>query len=91
MGDNILKRKKQLLTAKPGEPLDILAVLRNRTTAWRVRELARLLSLGRRTVYDAIDSGQLSAIRIGTSVRINPSEAAEWIGRGATGLPRKTE
>jgi excisionase family DNA binding protein len=52
-------------------PLDIHAVLRDRLTAWRIPELAGLLSLGRRTLYDAVSSGRLPAIRFGTAVRIS--------------------
>jgi len=72
-------------------PLDILAALRERRTAWRVPELARLLSLGPRTIYDAIASGQLPAMRIGTALRINPTDALAWVEARTTGTERKAE
>jgi len=64
-------------------PVDILAVLRNRGTAWKVSELAKLLSMGRRTIYDLIDRGTLPSIRVGAVVRINPVDALELV-RGTT-------
>jgi excisionase family DNA binding protein len=71
--------------------LDVHAVLRQRRTAWRVPELARLLSLGPRTVYDAIDSGQLPAIKIGTALRISPADAVKWVEAGTYRTKGKTE
>jgi len=81
-------RKKLPAPANSGGPLDVHAVLRARRTAWRVPELARLLSLGRRTLYDLVDTGQLSAIRIGTAVRISPADAAAYIAAQTTGTQR---
>lgn len=60
-------------------PVDILAVLRSRDTAWKVAELAKLLSMGRRTIYDLIDRGALPSIRVGAVVRINPVDALEMV------------
>jgi hypothetical protein len=62
--------------------LDLHAVLRNRKTAWRIPELARLLSLGPRTVDDGVDSGQVPAIKIGTALRISPVDAVAWVEAG---------
>jgi len=84
-------RKKQRISAEPIGPLDVHAVLRDRRTAWRVPELAVLLSVGRRTIYDAVDSGQLAAMRIGTAVRIRPSDAAVWVETRTTGAVWKPE
>ena len=82
-------RKSQAGLAEADGPLDVHAVLRGRRTAWRVPELARLLSLGRRTLYDLVESGQLPAIRIGTAVRISPADAAAWLAARTTGTERK--
>lgn len=73
------------------EAIDLHRELRERRTAWRVSELARLLSLGTRTVYDAIASGQLRAIRIGTSVRVSPADATAWVEAGSDRTERKSE
>jgi excisionase family DNA binding protein len=82
-------RKNHSFQPAEEEPLDIHAVLRSRRTAWRVTELARLLSLGRRTLYDLVDSGRLPAIRIGAAVRISPADAMAFIEARTTGTERK--
>jgi excisionase family DNA binding protein len=64
-------------------------MLRERKTAWRVPELTGLLSLGKHTLYDAIESGQLTATRIGTALRISPSDALAWYEARTTGTGRK--
>jgi excisionase family DNA binding protein len=70
-------------------PLDIHAVLRSRQKAWKVKELTDLLSLGRRTIYDAVDNGQLCAMKLGTAVRISPSDAVAWVEARTTGVLRQ--
>lgn len=72
-GDANVKKLEQLL------PVDITSALRVRRTAWRVPELAELLSVGRRSLYDLIERGSLRAIRIGTVIRINPVDALEFV------------
>lgn len=81
-------RKSRSSPAEADGPLDVYAVLQGRRTAWRVPELARLLSLGRRTLYDLIESGQLSAMRIGTAVRISPADAAEYVMAQTIGVQK---
>ena len=77
-------------TESADEPLDILAVLRSRKTAWRIPELTGLLSLGRRTLYDVVDAGDLPAIKINTGIRISPSDALAWVEARTTGIRRLT-
>ena len=60
-------------------PLDILEVLRARKKAWKIPELTELLNLGKRTLYDEVEAGRLPALRIGTAIRINPSDAVIWV------------
>jgi excisionase family DNA binding protein len=69
-------------------PLDILAVLRSRKSAWRIPELTDLLWLGRRTLYDVVDAGDLPAIKINTGIRISPSDALAWVEARTTGVRR---
>jgi excisionase family DNA binding protein len=65
-------------------PLDILEVLRARKKAWKVPELTELPNLGRRTLYDEVEAGRLPALRIGTTIRINPSDAVIWVAARMT-------
>ena len=45
----------------------------------RVEEAARMLSLGRSTVYELIASGQLPSITIGKSRRVPVEALKQWI------------
>jgi excisionase family DNA binding protein len=59
-------------------------------TAWRIPELTELLSLGRRTLYDVVDAGDLPAIKVNTGIRISPSDALAWVEARTTGIRRLT-
>ena len=71
--------------------MDIFIALRSRQRAWTAPELATLLNLCKRTVYQAAATGQLPAIHIGTSLRINPADALAWVEAGTTGLRSSQE
>jgi excisionase family DNA binding protein len=45
----------------------------------RVEEAARILSLGRATIYKMIDSGQLPSIKCGAARRIPVAAIEKWI------------
>jgi len=76
-----------LINTEP-KPMNIIEELESRQTAWRPRELVALLQLGRRTVYDAIESGALPAFHFGGAIRISPSDALAWAKSRQTGLKR---
>jgi excisionase family DNA binding protein len=62
--------------------------LERRKNALTVRELALLLSLSEKLIYRLIRQGVLSALRVGTSVRLDPSVTANWI-RGRVTVRRE--
>jgi excisionase family DNA binding protein len=43
--------------------------------------LASRLSLDRKTIYRAIDRGELRAIKIGAALRIDPDDVNDWLER----------
>lgn len=45
------------------------------------KEIAQRLSLDRKTIYRAIDRGELRAFRFGTAIRISPEDMQDWIER----------
>ena len=69
--------------------IDVHKVLQMRRTAWKVPEYAELLAAAPRTIYDAIACGGLRAFRVGTAVRISPTDALAWVEAGTTGQARK--
>lgn len=53
----------------------------------RVEEAARLLSLSRSTIYEMMDTGELTSIRRGTARRIPVAALREWIARQTAPAP----
>jgi len=51
---------------------------------WTVRETARSLGVGERTVWRRISTGDLPTVRIGRSVRIPAKAVEEFIRKGGT-------
>jgi len=43
--------------------------------------LASRLSLDRKTVYRAIERGELRAYKIGSALRIDPDDVSDWLER----------
>lgn len=69
--------------------LDIIEILESRKTAWKVAQLASLLSLGSATIYGAVIRGSLPAFKLGGAVRISPKDALEWVKARYTGITNK--
>ena len=55
----------------------------DRTRVYKVSAVAEALDLSRSTVYRAIESGELDALRIGKSVRIPGTALAAWLDKCA--------
>jgi excisionase family DNA binding protein len=51
----------------------------DRTRVYKVSEVAKMLVLSRSTVYRAVESGALEALRLGGSLRITGTALAAWL------------
>ncbi|MGH3567806.1 MAG: helix-turn-helix domain-containing protein [Pseudonocardia sp.] len=58
----------------------------DRTRMFRVKAVAEMFDVSEASIYRAIRSGQLDALRIGGSVRV-PSEALRAFGEAASATP----
>lgn len=45
-----------------------------------VDEAAKIMGVGRNTVYELVNSGQLSSIRVGRLIRISRNDLWEFLG-----------
>lgn len=45
----------------------------------KVKELAKLLDISKEKLYQLVNCGTLSAYRIGSSLRLEPSTTANWL------------
>lgn len=59
--------------------LKVIADIESSKRALTVRDLAEILSLSEKVLYRLIRQGKLPALRVGTSVRLDPAATAKWI------------
>jgi excisionase family DNA binding protein len=64
-------------------PMSLADEIERIERALSVTEVARLLSLCRASVYRYIDAGIIPAIRIGTTLRVDPKALAQCLRRRA--------
>lgn len=50
-----------------------------RSRMYRVQEIAQMVDVSMSTVYRAIEAGDLPAVRIGRSTRVQGAELASWL------------
>ena len=68
--------------------MSIIKKLRERTEPWNVAELAKLLVVTEATVQRWVRNRQIPFIRIGDTIRFDPSMLADWLElQGASNQP----
>jgi len=70
------------------EALDIIAFLSSQRKAIRVEILADLLDVSKQAIYEHIKRGTLPAVKVGSTVRINPKDAVLWCESRMTVQPK---
>jgi excisionase family DNA binding protein len=64
--------------------MTLIETIAKRETAFTVPEIAKLLHLSPRCVYEHVSEGRLPCIKIGTTIRLDPKVTAAWLsGRAA--------
>jgi excisionase family DNA binding protein len=61
--------------------MTLIQILESRQKALTVREVAELLGVSKRHIYEMIADGSLPAFQVGRSVRIDPQDFADWLRR----------
>lgn len=59
--------------------LQLVTILRQRTTALTVADVAQLFQVSPETIYRQVRRGLLPALRFGDVVRIDPQQLADWL------------
>lgn len=59
--------------------MTLIEQLRSRKSALSVTELAKLLSMGKRTLYCGIQAGRIPSIHVLGTVRLDPQQIATWL------------
>jgi excisionase family DNA binding protein len=57
----------------------IVEQIAERRSALAIKELAQLVNLDYNTIHDLVKNGILPAMRIGSSLRLDPKTTAEWL------------
>lgn len=59
----------------------ILQTLESKEHALKASELAKLLGVTRQHIYKMAAASAIPSFRVGTAVRFDPKQVAEWLGR----------
>ena len=59
--------------------MTLIEIVESRQKALTVREVAELLGVSKRHIYEMIADGTLPAFQVGRSVRIDPQDFADWL------------
>jgi excisionase family DNA binding protein len=59
--------------------MTLIQALESRREALTVQEVADLLGVSDKHIYEMIADGRLPAFRVGRSVRIDPQDIADWL------------
>lgn len=65
------------------ESIDLASRIGAAESALSVSQLAKFLGMSRSNVYDLVREGRIPYIRIGATIRFDPSTTAAWLNRKA--------
>jgi len=76
-----MANSKHVLVATKGSfgGARIIQALEAKDQALKARELAKLLGVTRQQIYKMAAEGALPSFRVGTSVRFDPQQVADWL------------
>jgi excisionase family DNA binding protein len=67
--------------------MTLLEILEGREEALKVQEVAELLGVSDRHIYELVADGTLPAFRVGKAIRFDPQDLADWLRK--KGLSRE--
>jgi excisionase family DNA binding protein len=59
--------------------MTLIQILESRREALTVQEVAKLLGVSDRHIYEMIADGRLLAFHVGKSIRLDPQDVADWL------------
>lgn len=66
--------------------MKIVEILEARTTTLSVNDVVEITGLSRSKVYQKIARGELAAIRIDGSIKVDPNHLIQWLKEHQTGI-----
>jgi excisionase family DNA binding protein len=70
--------------------MGLVDLLEKSQHALTVAEVAKILNMSPRTIYQHVASGRMPAVKIGSAVRFDPAELAGWLRKKASVGVRST-
>jgi excisionase family DNA binding protein len=67
------------------EPQPLIERIAAHNGPFKAKELAAILRVSVRSVYNAIENDRLLVIRIGTTIRLDPVYVAKWLRQRKVG------
>ena len=61
--------------------MTLIETLESREEALNVRQMAELLKVSERHIYELAANGSLPAFRVGKAIRFDPHDVADWLRR----------
>ena len=59
--------------------MTLIQMLESRREALKVKEIAELLGVSDKHIYEMVADGALPALHIGRSIRFDPQDVADWL------------
>jgi excisionase family DNA binding protein len=72
----------------PEETFDLVAFLTGQRKAMKVEDVAELLDVSKQAVYEYVKKGSLPALKLGSTIRLNPRDVARWLESRMTVQPK---
>ena len=73
----------------PFETCDLATRIEHWSHARAAPELADLLGLGKRTIYDLAKRGEIPHYRVASSIRLDPATTAAWLRNREVAFPER--
>jgi len=73
-----------MVTTVGREAKTLVEQIREYGKALTVPVLAKMLSVSKQSLYEQVERGSLPALRIGTSIRLDPKITAAWLEARST-------
>lgn len=70
------------------DTLDLIAFLSSQKKAMRVEALADVLDVSKQAIYEHVKRGTLPAMKLGSTIRLNPKDVARWLESRMTVQPK---
>jgi excisionase family DNA binding protein len=70
------------------DTFDLITFLSSHRKAMNVEDVADLLDISKQAIYEYVKRGSLPALKLGSTIRLNPRDVARWLESRMTVQPK---